>query len=122
MVRLVGPVEEAIFNVLKSDNLRGWINKIVNEEVMRIVEDTDLVSAVVKADTEERVSQAMMLLKSKGVKARVKFPMILNPLDKTELEGWGVMVRPDDVLKAGDILSSEPEGLTFDSYLTTARK
>ena len=122
MVRVVGPVEEAILNVLQSDNLRGWVNKLVNEEVLRITEDTDLVSAVAKAETEERANVAMQQLQSKGINARVKYPVILNPFDKSEREGWGIMVRPAEVRDAGDVLSSNSQGLTFDPYLHTARK
>ena len=122
VVKISGPVEEAIFNVLKSDNLRSWIYKIINEEVVRITDDTDLISAVVKAPDEQRANQAMTLLKSKGMDARVKFPIRMNPSDTQEPEGWGVLVRNSDIVNAGDILSSDPQDLVFDPYLKTARK
>lgn len=104
-----------------TNEMKKFISKIIQEETLRITEDTDLISIVVKTQNEKIAHAVVAKLKSKGIRSRAKDSIKFDPFNKTERKGWGVLVRPSDIKAAADELKGY-KGLIFDPYVHIARK
>lgn len=90
------------------------VRYIIRKCLFELNEATELISLVVKAKTEQEAENAVKHLKASQIDARVKHPARFNPYSHTEVDGWGVFVRPSEVQKAADHLSDTAKGLSFD--------
>lgn len=111
---LQNALREARCSRIYSRELFEWVLK-----TSPIREDTDLISVLVKTDSEKRANNVVAFLQKKGIEARVKYPIQFDPFDKSESEGWGVMVKPGDIKAAAKMLGSFSKGLQFDPFAKT---
>lgn len=115
-------VHETTRESLRSKDTRGFIGRILREELAKIMEDTTLVSLVAKTQDPAVAEKAVSILKQKNINARTTSPAKFDPFSKQEQEGHGVYVEPDAVTTAADVLGPSIEGLEFDPYVRLSGK
>jgi len=115
-------VYETIRESLKSKETRGYIGRILREELSKMTEDTTLVSLVAKTHDLAKAEQAVNILKQNNINARTTSPAKFDPFSKEEKEGHGVYVEPSAVTKAADVLGPSIDGLAFDPYVRLSGK
>lgn len=65
-------------------------------------------------------NKVVSFLNKKGIDARSKFPSRFNSNDRSESDGWGVMVEPKDVKDSARELGPYSKSLQFDPFVKIA--